>query len=138
MVARRRSRRVARRPTRPSWDGPLVVAYPTEKISTVLDIVMRNAAQAPHDLAFEMDNEHLTWSELDLATSRIAHVLAGAGVGPGAVVALMAENSPFYMAAVLGASRVGATAALINSRSHSAACIAMCRALARIARAKRA
>lgn len=84
-------------------------------ISTVLDIVIRNAAEAPHDLAFEMDTEHLTWSELDRATSRVAHVLAGAGVGPGAVVALIAENSPFYIAAVLGASRVGATAALINT-----------------------
>lgn len=94
---------------------PWLLRTRLKKISTVLDIVMRNAAEAPHDLAFEMDNEHFTWSELDLATSRIAHVLAGAGIGPGAVIALIAENSPFYMAAVLGASRVGATAALINS-----------------------
>ncbi|MCZ6807640.1 MAG: AMP-binding protein, partial [Deltaproteobacteria bacterium] len=86
-----------------------------KRISTVLDIVIRNAAEAPHDLAFEMDKEHLTWSELDRATSRVAHVLAGASVQPGDVVALMAENSPFYLAAVLGISRVGATGALINT-----------------------
>ena len=97
---------------------PWLLRTRLKKISTVLDIVMRNAAEAPHDLAFEMDNEHFTWSELDLATSRIAHVLASAGVGPGAVVALIAENSPFYMAAVLGATRVGATAALINTNLH--------------------
>jgi fatty-acyl-CoA synthase len=74
-----------------------------------------NAESAPHDLAFEMDDEHLTWSELYATTSRVAHALAAAGVKPGDVVALFAENSPFYIAAVLGVSRVGATAALINT-----------------------
>ena len=74
-----------------------------------------NAKAAPHDLAFEMDDEHLTWSELDATTSRIAHVLSAAGVKQGDIVALLAENSPFYIASVLGIARVGATAALINT-----------------------
>lgn len=86
-----------------------------KRVSTVLDIVIRNAVEVPHDLAFEMDTERLTWSELERATSQVAHVLAGAGVRPGGTVALIAENSPFYIAAVLGVSRVGATAALINT-----------------------
>ncbi|MEM7436291.1 MAG: long-chain-acyl-CoA synthetase [Myxococcota bacterium] len=85
------------------------------KVSTVLDAAMRNAVEAPHDLAFEMDDERLTWSDLDATTSRVAHVLADAGVRPGDVVALIADNSPFYVAAVLGITRVGAIGALVNT-----------------------
>ena len=62
-----------------------------------------------------MDDEHLTWSELATTTSQVAHLLASGGVKRGDVVALLAENSPFYIAAILGVSRVGATAALVNT-----------------------
>jgi fatty-acyl-CoA synthase len=85
------------------------------RIESLLQVVLKNAEEAPHDLAFEMGNDHLTWSELANTTSRIAHVLAAAGVKRGDVVALLAENSPFYIASVLGISRVGATAALVNT-----------------------
>ncbi len=95
--------------------APWLMRMRRKQIRTLLDVVIRNAQDAPHDLAFEMDQEHLTWSGLDEVTSRIAHVLASAGVRPGSVVALLAENSPFYIASVLGITRVGATAALINN-----------------------
>ncbi|MGB8329046.1 MAG: long-chain-acyl-CoA synthetase [Polyangiales bacterium] len=85
------------------------------RIDSLLQVALKNAEDAPHDLAFEMENEHLTWSELATATSRVAHVLAAAGVKRGDVVALLAENSPFYIASVLGISRIGATAALVNT-----------------------
>ena len=85
------------------------------QIDSLLQVALKNAEEAPHDLVYEMENEHLTWSELASATSRVAHVLAAAGVKRGDVVALFAENSPFYIASVLGVSRVGATAALVNT-----------------------
>ncbi len=84
-------------------------------MESLLDVVAMNVAAAPHDLAFEMDDQHLTWSELDATTSRVAHALAAAGVKQGDVVAFCAENSPFYIACILGIARVGATAALINT-----------------------
>lgn len=94
---------------------PWLLRAKLKQVESLLEVALRNARTAPHDLAFEMDDEHLTWSELATTTSRIAHTLAAAGVEQGDVVALFAENSPFYVAAVLGASRVGATAALINT-----------------------
>ncbi len=94
---------------------PWMMRMRNKQVRSLLDVVVRNAKEAPHDSAFEMDHENLTWSELDDTTSRIAHVLAAAGVRPGGVVALLAENSPFYIASVLGITRVGATAALINN-----------------------
>ncbi|MGB5813158.1 MAG: long-chain-acyl-CoA synthetase [Polyangiales bacterium] len=86
-----------------------------KKVRSVLDVVLQNAAAAPHELAFELDDERLTWSDLDQTTSRIAHVLSEAGVRRGDVVALIAENTPFYIASVLGITRVGGIAALINT-----------------------
>ncbi len=94
---------------------PWLLRTGLKQVDSLLEVAMRNAEAAPHDLAFEMDDEHLTWSELVATTSRLAHVLAAAGVKRGDVVALLAENSPFYIAAVLGISRVGATAALVNT-----------------------
>jgi fatty-acyl-CoA synthase len=94
---------------------PWLLRTKLKRVESLLEVALRNAEAAPHDLAFEMDDEHLTWSELVNTTSRMAHTLAAAGVKQGEVVAVLAENSPFYIAAVLGVSRVGATAALINT-----------------------
>jgi len=94
---------------------PWLLRTRLRQVDSLLQVALKNAKEAPHDLAYEMENEHLTWSELANATSRVAHVLAAAGVKPGDVVALLAENSPFYVASVLGISRIGATAALVNT-----------------------
>jgi fatty-acyl-CoA synthase len=95
--------------------APWLLRTKLKRVNTVLDVVVQNAKDRPHDLAFEMDDQYLTWSELEQTTSRVAYALADAGVQAGRVVALMAENSPFYIAALLGATRLGATTALINT-----------------------
>lgn len=94
---------------------PWLLRTRLRQIDGLLHVALKNAKEAPHDLAYEMEHEHLTWSELASVSSRVAHVLAAAGVKPGDVVAFLAENSPFYIASVLGISRVGATAALVNT-----------------------
>jgi fatty-acyl-CoA synthase len=86
-----------------------------ETDASILKVVLENAKLDPFGLAFEMGEERYTWGALDDKTSQVAHVLAAHGIKKGDVVALMATNSPLYLAIVLGANRVGATAALINS-----------------------
>jgi len=81
---------------------------------TMVDAVARNAQKRPKGLAFVMDRQRLTWRDVDAMGSRLAHVLAGEGIQPGAVVALLGANSPTYVALVLGIARAGATAALVN------------------------
>ncbi|MFW6051595.1 MAG: AMP-binding protein [Myxococcota bacterium] len=81
---------------------------------SLLAVALHNAEEAPHELAFEMHDTRMTWLDLAEATSRIAYVLARAGVRKGDSVALVGANSPLYVAATLGISRLGATAALIN------------------------
>jgi fatty-acyl-CoA synthase len=88
------------------------------RTQSLLDVVAHHAERDPHGLALEMDGAggavRMTWQSLVQTTSRIAHVLAAAGAKQGDVVVLMGTNSPFYVAAILGISRIGATAALIN------------------------
>lgn len=85
------------------------------RLNSLIEVVIENARVAPNDLAVEMDDEQLSWAALDAATSRLAHYLHGRGIKKGDVVALLGANSPSYLVTMLGASRVGATAALINN-----------------------
>ncbi|MCC6215418.1 MAG: long-chain-acyl-CoA synthetase [Polyangiaceae bacterium] len=81
---------------------------------SVLRLALENARRDPAGLAFEMHDRRLTWRDVDDRTSRVAHVLAARGVRRGDVVALVGHNSPEYLAWLLGISRVGAVAALVN------------------------
>jgi fatty-acyl-CoA synthase len=81
---------------------------------SLIRVVCDNARREPDALALEMGDEQMTWAELDERTSRVAHVLDGCGVRSGDVVVLMGENSPSFLATMLGISRVGATASLVN------------------------
>ncbi|MGB5351869.1 MAG: AMP-binding protein, partial [Polyangiales bacterium] len=72
---------------------PWLLRTRLRQIDSLLHVALKNAQEAPHDLAYEMEREHLTWSELANTSSRVAHVMAAAGVKPGDVVALLAENS---------------------------------------------
>ena len=82
---------------------------------TLLEALLRNAESAPDALALEMDDQQWTWAQLADETSKRAHVLAARGVSPGDVVALIGPNAPEYLAWLFACSRVGATAALINT-----------------------
>jgi len=78
-------------------------------------MIAENARVDPDALALEMDDEQLTWAELDERVSRIAAVLHEDGVRSGDVVVLLGENSPSYLAVLFGVSRLGATVSLINN-----------------------
>ena len=95
---------------------PWIVRTRAGADATLLKEVLARAERTPWSLALEMGSERMTWAELADATSRYAHVLAGAGVVRGDTIALIGQSSPAYLAVVLAATRVGATAALVNSR----------------------
>lgn len=93
---------------------PAVVRAATRDSGTLLDVALENAKVAKDALAFEMDSERLTWGDLDRLTSDVAHVLAERGIKHGDVIAIVGRNAPLYIVLVLAATRVGATAALVN------------------------
>jgi fatty-acyl-CoA synthase len=94
---------------------PWLIRARAGRDESLLKIALEHAESNPFGLAFEMDDVRLSWRELDELTSKLAHVLTELGVRKGDVVGLLGANSPLYLAIVLGVSRVGATAALINN-----------------------
>jgi fatty-acyl-CoA synthase len=82
---------------------------------SLIKVLLENARVDPFGLALEMGDDRYTWGMLAEKTSQVAHVLSAHGVKKGDVVALVAQNSPLYLAVLFGASRVGATTALVNS-----------------------
>jgi len=100
--------------------GPWLLRAREGRDESLLRLVQRHATATPHALAVEMGDEQLSWSDLDRRSSSVAHVLSETGVGKGDVVALSGTNSPSYLAIILGISRVGAVAALINSNLEGA------------------
>lgn len=81
---------------------------------SVLRLALENARRDPAGLAFEMHDRRVTWADVDERSSRLAHVLTAKGVRRGDVVALVGHNSPEYLVWLLGISRVGGVAALVN------------------------
>ncbi|MCB9619936.1 MAG: long-chain-acyl-CoA synthetase [Sandaracinus sp.] len=82
---------------------------------TLESAARRNARRDPNGTAFLHDDTCWTWSDLDRRTSDVAWMLERAGVARGDVIALLGPNAPDYFGWVLGATRAGATAALVNT-----------------------
>ncbi len=74
---------------------------------TVDDLFRRRAREQPGALGVVDHNHGLTYQQLDEVVDRISANLRSEGVSPGAVVALVADRSPLFVAAVLGIMRAG-------------------------------
>ncbi|QUD88216.1 long-chain-acyl-CoA synthetase [Phenylobacterium montanum] len=92
-------------------------------------VVGEIAAERPDAPALLSDHETLTYAELAERSRRWARWALAQGVAKGEVVALMAPNSPSYMAFWLGVTSVGVVAALLNTNLRGAA-LAHCLAVA--------
>jgi acyl-coenzyme A synthetase/AMP-(fatty) acid ligase len=89
------------------WDVP-------ERFNAVLDIVERRAEQSPDELALVTlcaDGSlaaSFTFRELNLASRRMGHALAGLGVRKGERLFVMLPRIAEWYVAMLGAIRIGA------------------------------
>ncbi|RJX41196.1 amino acid adenylation domain-containing protein [Paenibacillus pinisoli] len=68
----------------------------------------RQAAEAPHRIAVEMDDQAYTYSELNERANRMAHALVRSGIRPGFRVALLMKRSRDMIAAMLAVLKAGA------------------------------
>ena len=83
----------------------------TEPPTTPVSIPVLFAAQVartPDAVALVCGERSWTYRELDQAANRLAHLLAGHGVGPGYVVALLFSRSPEAIVAILAVLKTGA------------------------------
>lgn len=80
-------------------------AYPTDRL--IHDFIEGQARERPDAPAVEMDGSVLTYGDLDRRANRLAHHLGGLGVGPGTLVAILAERSFEMVEAVLAVLKAG-------------------------------
>lgn len=90
-------------------------------MSSSVDTAVRHRADTdPSGIAFVDPHQTLTWRELDESADRVAQLLADHGVGPGARVALLVQNSAAYPPVLLGVWRRRAALASLNWRLPAA------------------
>ncbi len=80
--------------------------------STLMELRARE--NADHTALLFKDRSY-TWKQANAETDRWANFFEGRGIGPGDSVALLMDNRPEYIFAMLGLVRLHAVAALINT-----------------------
>jgi citronellyl-CoA synthetase len=81
--------------------------------------VAANARAHGGRVALLCEGETLTWRDLNQRANRVAHALAADGVGRGDVVALLMENRTDFLTVLLGITKLGAIASLINTNQRN-------------------
>ncbi|MFF3764543.1 amino acid adenylation domain-containing protein [Streptomyces sp. NPDC001922] len=76
--------------------------------TTLPGLFAAQVARTPERLALVHASERLSYAELDERTDRLAHLLAGAGVGPGSIVAVTVPRSTELLVALLAVVKAGA------------------------------
>jgi acyl-CoA synthetase (AMP-forming)/AMP-acid ligase II len=84
------------------------------------DVIRRAAAATPHRLAATLGDDELTFAELDERSNRLAHVLAGLGVGRHDRVTWWGDTSLEVMPLFGALAKLGAVFAPVNARLGSA------------------
>jgi benzoate-CoA ligase family protein len=84
------------------------------------DLVDRHVREGRGDrLALVSEGRHVTYRELCESVNRVAHALTGLGVATGERVLLVLLDSPEFVAAFLGAVKIGAIAVPTNTTLRS-------------------
>uniref|UniRef100_UPI0007A0B2AF non-ribosomal peptide synthetase n=1 Tax=Mycobacterium avium TaxID=1764 RepID=UPI0007A0B2AF len=72
------------------------------------ELFTAQVANAPHTVALRCAGRSMTYRELDEASTRLAHLLAGHGATPGCFVALLLSRSAEAIVAMLAVLKTGA------------------------------
>ncbi|HVW27767.1 MAG TPA: long-chain-acyl-CoA synthetase [Polyangiaceae bacterium] len=78
-------------------------------------LLQRNAREHGDALALLFEDERYTWAEVNRRANRWARLLAAEGVARRDVVALVMDNRPEFVFALLGASKLQAVVACVNT-----------------------
>ena len=83
-------------------------------------LLAEHVERTPQAVAVTVDGRSMTYRELDQAANRLAHLLAGRGVGPGHRVALLFSRSAEAIVAILAVLKTGAAYLAIDPAVPSA------------------
>ncbi|MGO9509375.1 MAG: amino acid adenylation domain-containing protein, partial [Mycobacterium sp.] len=90
------------------WGNRAVLSRPPVAPVSIPVVFATQAARTPEALALTCAGRSMTYRELDEAANRLAHLLAGHGVGPGQCVALLFSRCAEAIVAILAVLKSGA------------------------------
>ena len=90
------------------WGNRAVLTQPAPPPVSVPVVFAEQVARTPEAVAFSFEGRSMTYRELEEAANRLAHLLAGHGVGPGQCVALLLSRSAEAIVAIMAVLKTGA------------------------------
>ena len=90
------------------WGNRAVLTQPASAPVSIPVLFAAQVARTPEAVAVTFEGRSMTYRELDEAANRLAHLLAGQGVGPGQCVALLLSRSAEAIVAMLAVLKTGA------------------------------
>jgi len=90
------------------WGNRAVLTQPVSTPVSIPAAFAAQVARVPEAVAISCGQRSWTYRQVDQASDRVAHVLAGHGVGPGQRVALLLSRSAEAIVAILGVLKTGA------------------------------
>ena len=90
------------------WGNRAVLAQPATVPVSIPGLFAAQVARTPEAVAVTFEGRSVTYRELEEAANRLAYLLAGQGVGPGACVALLFSRSVEAIVAMLAVLKTGA------------------------------
>ena len=85
-----------------------VLTQPATAPVSIPVVFAAQVARTPEAVALTFEGRSMTYRELEEAANRLAHLLAGQGVGPGQCVALLFSRSAEAIVAILAVLKTGA------------------------------
>ncbi len=82
---------------------------------TIRDILVATAQRYPERTALVLDNQRLSYRELDELSNRVAHVLLDSGLKKGDHVALLMSYCPEWLVNYFGIVKAGGKTVILNS-----------------------
>ncbi|OBI76402.1 non-ribosomal peptide synthetase [Mycobacterium sp. E740] len=102
------------------WGNRAVLTAPAPQAVSIPAVFAAQVAAAPEAVALTCSGRSWTYAELDAASNRVAHLLAGLGAGPGQSVALLFSRCAEAIVAMLGVLKSGAAYLPIDPAHPSA------------------
>ena len=90
------------------WGNRAVLTQPAPRAVSIPVLFAAQVARAPEAVAISCGERSWTYRELEEAANRLAHLLAGQGVGPGECVALLFTRSAEAIVAIVAVLKTGA------------------------------
>ena len=90
------------------WGNRAVLTRPAPPAVSIPALFAEQVARAPEAVALSCGERSWTYREVEEAANRLAHLLAGQGVGPGQCVALLVSRSAEAIVAILAVLKTGA------------------------------